>query len=333
MVKQTENKKVLSCSPRITKISFAGRVVAAIRQHIQQLFSSFSDLWKTPFSTLMTIFVLALALSLPSVFHLIYKNAENVTAQWDGASEISLFLNKDISEQRIQVLINKLALYNDIDSVTYISPHQALKEFKEISSFSNALNYLDENPLPAVLVVVPTKVAMTSAGSKLLVAKLQHEKERGQEIDLVRADLEWIEKLQGIFVLLVDIVVAIASLLLISVLLIVSNTIRLNILNQRDEIEVLKLVGATNSFIQRPYLYVGAWYGLLGGVIAWLLTLVMVTWLQSAITSLMGLYQLQFDVSVLNIEEVAILLAIATTLGFVASYVSVKQYLVKIEPK
>jgi cell division transport system permease protein len=329
MANKMEDRKVLSGSPRITKVSFLGRVSAVISQHFQQVFTSFSELWKTPFATLMTIFVLGLALSLPSVFHVLYKNAERVTGQWDGASEISLFLNKDISEPRVQVLINKLALYNDIDSVTYISRHQALEEFKEMSSFSKALNYLDENPLPAVLVVVPTKDAMTSAGSKLLVAKLQRE----QGIDLVRVDLDWIEKLQAILELLIDIVIAIAALLLISVLLIVSNTIRLNILNHRDEIEVLKLVGATNSFIQRPYLYAGAWYGLLGGTIAWLLTVALVTWLQSGVMSLMGLYQLQFEVSLLDFKEVAILFCVATLLGFVASYISVKQYLVKIEPK
>jgi cell division transport system permease protein len=329
MANQMEDKKILSGSPRITKVSFLGRVSAVIRQHFQQVFSSFSELWKTPFATLMTIFVLGLALSLPSAFHVLYKNAERVTGQWDGASEISLFLKKDISEPRVQVLINKLALYNDIDSVTYISRHQALEEFKEMSSFSKALNYLDENPLPAVLVVVPTKEAMNAAGSKLLVAKL----EREQGIDLVRVDVDWIEKLQAILSLLVDIVIAIAVLLLISVLLIVSNTIRLNILSQRDEIEVLKLVGATNSFIQRPYLYVGAWYGLLGGVIAWLLTFAMVTWLQSGVMSLMGLYQLQFEISLMSFNEVMTLFGAATGLGFVASYVSVKQYLVKIEPK
>lgn len=329
MAKKMEKKKILSGSPRIKKVSLLGRISAVIHQHFQQVFSSFSELWKTPFSTLMTIFVLGLALSLPSVFHVLYKNAERVTGQWDGASEISLFLKKEISEQRVQVLINKLALYNDIDSVTYISRHQALEEFKEMSSFSTALNYLDENPLPAVLVVVPTKNAMTPAGSKLLVAKLKRE----EGIDLVRVDVDWIEKLQAILSLLVDIVIAIAILLLASVLLIVSNTIRLNILNQRDEIEVLKLVGATNSFIQRPYLYAGAWYGLLGGLIAWLLTFVMVTWLQSGVMNLMGLYQLQFEISIFNSEEVATLLGVATVLGFIASYISVKQYLVKIEPK
>tara|TARA_R110001583_G_scaffold125319_3_gene276878 strand:+ start:1584 stop:2573 length:990 start_codon:yes stop_codon:yes gene_type:complete len=329
MANKMEDRKVLSGSPRITKVSFFGRVSAVINQHVQQVFSSFSEIWKTPFATIMTICVLGLALSLPSVFHVLYKNAERVTGQWDGASEISLFLKKDISEPRVQVLINKLALYNDIDSVTYISRHQALEEFKEMSSFSKALNYLDENPLPAVLVVVPTKEAMNSAGSKLLVAKL----EREQGIDLVRVDVDWIEKLQAILSLMVDIVISIAVLLLISVLLIVSNTIRLNILNQRDEIEVLKLVGATNSFIQLPYLYIGAWYGLLGGAVAWLLTFAMVTWLQSGVMSLMGLYQLQFKVSLLNFEEVAILLSVATVLAFIASYISVKQYLVKIEPK
>lgn len=329
MANQMEDKKVLSGSPRITKVSFFGRVSAAVRQHFQQVFASLSELWKTPFATLMTVFVLGLALSLPSVFHVLYKNAEKVTGMWDGASEISLFLKKDISEPRVQVLINKLALYNDIDSVTYISRHQALEEFKEMSSFSTALNYLDENPLPAVLVVVPTKAAKTSAGSKLLVAKLQRE----EGIDLVRVDVDWIEKLQAILSLLVDVVIAIAVLLLASVILIVSNTIRLNILSQREEIEVLKLVGATNAFIQRPYLYAGAWYGLLGGVIAWILTLGMVSWLQSGVMSLMGLYQLQFSISLLNLNEVAVLFAIATGLGFIASYISVKQYLVKIEPK
>jgi cell division transport system permease protein len=329
MANQMEHKKVLSGSPRITKVSFFGRVSAVIRQHFQHIFSSFYELWKTPFATLMTIFVLGLALSLPSVFHVLYKNAERVTGQWDGASEISLFLKKDISEPNVQILINRLALFPDIDSVTYISQHQALEEFKEMSSFAKALSYLDENPLPAVLVVVPTKDAMDSVGNNLLVKKL----ERLQGIDLVRVDVDWIGKLQAILSLLIDIVIAIAVLLLLSVLLIVSNTIRLNILSQRDEIEVLKLVGATNSFIQLPYLYIGAWYGFLGGIIAWALTFAMVTWLQSGVMSLMSLYQLQFEISLLNLEEVAILLAVATGLAFIASYISVKQYLVKIEPK
>jgi len=310
-------------------VSFVGRVSAAIHQHTEQFFGSFRELWKTPFSTLMTILVLALALSLPSIFQVVYKNVIRVNGQWDSASEVSLFLKKGISEQRVQVLINKLGLYEDIETVTYITSHQALEEFKEMSGFSKALNYLSENPLPGVLVVVPTENAKNIAGSKLLVAKLQRE----AGIDFVNVDTDWIEKLQAILALVVDIAFAVAVLLLMAVLLIVSNTIRLNILNQRAEIEVLKLVGATNRFIQRPFLYVGAWYGLLGGCIALLLTFTMVQWLQSGVANVVGLYQAQFNIVMLNIEEITILLGLSTFLGFIAAYISVKQYLVKIEPK
>lgn len=328
MIKKN-TKKVLSGSPRITKVSFLGRLFAAINQHTEQFFSSFTELWKTPFSTLMTILVLGLALSLPSIFQVSYKNIESVNGQWDSASEVSLFLKKDLSEQRVQVLINKLGLYENIETVTYITNHQALKEFKEMSGFSKALDYLSENPLPGVLVIVPTEKAKNSAGSKLLVAKLQRE----ADIDFVKVDTDWVEKLQAILSLVVDIVFAVALLLLMAVLLIVSNTIRLNILNQRAEIEVLKLVGATNSFIQRPFLYAGAWYGLLGGCVALLLTFIMVQWLQSGVANLVGLYQSQFDILMLNPEEMATLIGLSTFLGFIASYISVKQYLVKIEPK
>ncbi len=329
MAKQTVKKNPLSGSPRISKVSFAGRIRAFFQQNIQQCFSSFSDLWKTPFATLMTILVLGVALSLPSVFHLLYKNTERVGSQWDKASEISLFLKKDISEQRVQVLINKLGLYKEIERVTHITRHQALQEFKDMSGFSKALSYLDENPLPDVLVVVPVPQAMNIAASKLLVAKLKRE----PDVNFVRVDIDWIEKLNSILSVIVDIVIAIVVLLLLSVLLVVSNTIRLNILNQRSEIEVLKLVGATNHFIQRPFLYAGAWYGLLGGLIAWLLTFALVQWLQSGVINLMALYQVEFKISTMNLEEVAMLIGVASFLGFTASYISVKQYLGKIEPK
>jgi len=329
MATNPRRHKKSSTSPRINKVSFLGRIKASLGQHVEQLFSSFFELWRTPFATLMTILVLGIALSLPTVFHVMYKNVETVTGQWDSASEISLFLKKNISEERVQVLINRLGLYDDIESVTYISSHQALEEFKEISGFSKALDYLDKNPLPAVLVVIPVKSAMNAAGSKLLVAKL----EREQDIDLVRVDIEWIEKLQAIFSLMVDVVVGIAGLLLLSVLLIVSNTIRLNILNQRSEIEVMKLVGATNRFIQLPYIYIGAWYGFLGGVIAWLFSIILVLFLHASVMSLTSVYQVQYEIISLTFKESLILVATGATLGFIASLISVKQYLVQIEPK
>jgi len=328
MRKKTDIRKKPSASTKINKVSFLGRANATISQHFQQFVNSFFELWKTPFATLMTILVLGVALSLPTIFHVTYKNVERISGQWDSASEISLFLKKDIPQERVQVLINKLGLYKEIETVTYISSHQALQEFKELSGFSKALDHLDKNPLPSVLVVVPTKSAMNTVGTKFLVAKL----EREQDIDLVRVDLDWIEKLQAIFYLIVDVVVGIATLLLLSVLLIVSNTIRLNILNQRDEIEVMKLVGATNSFIQLPYIYIGAWYGFLGGVIAWLFSLILIFWLESGVDNLTGLYQTKFQIISLSFNGALVLFATSALLGVIASLISVKQYLVKIEP-
>jgi len=327
MAKQQAIKNTVS--PRITKVSFGRRLCAYFLQHFQQIFSSFSELWRTPFSTLMTILVLGISLSVPSVFHVLYKNTESISSQWDKASEISLFLKKDISSQRVQVLINKLSLYDEIETVTLITSHQALEEFKNISGFSKALTYLGENPLPDVLVVVPTENSMNLAASKLLVAKLKRE----QNVDLVQVDLEWIEKLQTILSVAVDIVVAISALLLLSVLLVVINTIRLNILQQRPEIEVLKLVGATNRFIQRPYLYGGLWCGFLGGCLAWLFTYISIESMESGITNLMDLYKVDFYLTLLNVNEVGVLIAASSMLGLFASYISVKQYLVKIEPK
>jgi len=329
MSEQQKNSKVLSGSPRIPKISLMGRMSVSFRHNIQILFSSFNTLWKTPFATCMTIAVLGMALSLPSVFTVIYKNIERGSGQLNGAFEISLFLKKNMPEQQIQVLINKLALYNDISLVTYISRGQALKEFKEMSNFSKALNYLDENPFPAVLVIIPTKAGENISGNKLLVSKLQRE----EGVDLVRVDAEWIEKLQAMVSLGVKIVTGIAMLLLVSVLLIISNTIRLNILNQRVKIEIFKLLGATNNFIQLPYLYVGAWYGFLAGLMAWLLTIGMVEWLQGSVAKVMSLYQITYKISMMDVRDIVTLIGVATLLGFVASYVSVKQYLVKIEPK
>jgi len=327
MAKQQAIKNTVS--PRITKVSFGRRLCAYFLQHFQQIFSSFSELWRTPFSTLMTILVLGISLSVPSVFHVLYKNTESISSQWDKASEISLFLKKDISSQRVQVLINKLSLYDEIETVTLITSHQALEEFKDISGFSKALTYLGENPLPDVLVVVPTAGSMNIAASKFLVAKLKRE----QNVDLVRIDLEWIEKLQTILSVAVDIVVAISALLLFSVLLVVINTIRLNILQQRPEIEVLKLVGATNRFIQRPYLYSGLWCGVLGGCVAWLFTYIAIESMESGITNLMDLYKVDFHITLLSFDELGVLIAASSFLGLFASYISVKQYLVKIEPK
>src|SRR5699024_4423570 len=127
-------------------------------------------------------------------------------------------------------------------------------------------------------------------------------------VDTARLDMAWLARLSGIVDLLRQAVMGMAVLLLAGVLLVVRNTLRLNILNSRYEIEVMKLVGATDRFIQRPFLYVGLWYGIIGGLLAWWLTLVMVFWLSHKVNALAALYQSDFDLVGLSLEESLLLI-------------------------
>lgn len=319
---------LLGSSPRIAKVPWYKRFLMYWVNHFQQAVGSLGELWRTPMASLMTMAVLGISLALPASFHLLLKNAERVTASWDNAAEVSLFLQPGLSEKTTQNFIQRISLYSEVEAVTYISKEQAITEFREMSGFGNALDYLDENPLPAVVQVTPKPQHASPAGAKLLLAKLQQEK----EVEQGKLDIEWLERLHGIISLAVDSVVAIAFLLLASVLLIVGNTIRLNILNRRTEIEVMKLVGATDSFIHRPFLYTGLWYGLIGGMIAWVLTSSLVLWMESAVIRVAGLYQSDFRLLGLSLAEFLFMLGLASLLGLISSYVTVKRHIHLIEP-
>ncbi|RJG37555.1 permease-like cell division protein FtsX [Motilimonas pumila] len=315
-------------SPRITKVPIHKRFVMFWVNHFQHAVGTLGELWRTPMASLMTMAVLGVSLALPASFHLLLKNAERVTASWDNAAEVNLYLHQGLNDKTTQNLIKRISLYPEVETVTYISQSQALREFKEMSGFGNALDFLESNPLPATVQVTPTEQHSSPAAAKLLLVKLQREK----EVEQGKLDIEWLERLHGIITLVVDSVVAVAFLLLSSVLLIVGNTIRLNILNRRDEIEVMKLVGATDAFIQRPFLYTGLWYGIIGGMIGWLLTSSMVLWMESTVKQVAGLYQSDFRLLGLSLSEFVFMILLSAVLGLLASYVSVKRHIRLIEP-
>lgn len=172
-----------------------------------------------------------------------------MTASWNSAAEISLFINEGRSERTIQSLITRIETYPEVSDVNYINRDQALEEFQSLSGFGEALAYLDENPLPAVVTVTPSLKYSSPAGARQLLGKLEQE----AEVSFGRLDIEWLERLQAVVKLLERTVLAIAALLVLAVVLVIGNTIRLAIMNRRTEIEVMKLVGATEAFIQRPF--------------------------------------------------------------------------------
>ena len=297
-------------------------------RHIQQAIGSLGDLWRTPFTSVMTVFVLGISLALPATMHLFVKNAQQVSEQWDSASQITLFLKLSVNDKSAQNLVKRLKLYPEVTDVHYISAKQALKEFKILSGFGQSLEYLEKNPLPATILVIPTNRASQADAANELLAKLTQER----EVDQAKLDLEWLTRLEAIAQLIKDIVSGVALLLCLSVVLIVGNTIRLAILSQQDAIAIMKLVGATDSFIQRPFLYSGFWYGIFGGILSWVVVSLLAQYLSTAVGNLTDLYQSNFQLQGLAFSEAAMLIILAVLLGLVGSYISVRNHIRAIEP-
>jgi len=309
-------------------VSLKQRILAIPIRHLQQAIGSLGDLWRTPVASVMTILVLGISLTLPTTLHLFVKNAEKITQQWHSASEITLFLKLSTSEKNAQNLLQKLRLFPEIAKVKYISAEQALTEFKVLSGFGQALDYIDKNPLPATILVTPTKRAGQANTAKKLLAKL----EKQHEVAQGKLDLEWLTRLEAMAKLIQDIVISLAFLLCLSVVLIIGNTIRLAILNQKDAIAVMKLVGATDQFIQRPFLYSGMWYGIFGGIFAAIAETLLAYYLTGAINNLTDLYNSNFVLQGLTFSESLWLILVAIVLGLVGSYISVRQHIRLIEP-
>jgi len=304
------------------------RVLTFPARHIQQAVGSLGDLWRTPFTSVMTVFVLGISLALPATLHLFVKNAQQVSEQWDSASQITLFLKLSTSEKSAKNLVKRIKLYPEVDKVHYISAKKALKEFKILSGFGQSLEYLDKNPLPATLLVTPTQRSSQANAANELLVKLKQER----EVEQGKLDLEWLTRLEAMAQLIKDIVLGVALLLCLSVVLIVGNTIRLAILNEKEAIAIMKLVGATDRFIQQPFLYSGIWYGIFGGLLSWLAVSLLAQYLSGAISQLTELYQSNFQLQGLTFSDALTLIAFAVLLGLIGSYISVRKHIKAIEP-
>ena len=214
-----------------------------------------------PLSALMTIAVIAIALALPAGLQLMVANGRALSGQWDGAIEIAVYLKQDITPAAAGELADSLRDDPGLGSVRVIPADEALEEFRESSGFGAALDALTENPLPNLLLLTPAD----GHDSAEAVAALSDRLRKELPADIVQADTEWVARFHAMLDVVRRVVALAGAMLALGVVLIVGNTIRLDIQNRRDEIEVAKLIGATDGFIRRPFLYSGFWYGLFGG--------------------------------------------------------------------
>jgi cell division transport system permease protein len=314
---------------QITQISSFQRIVMFFVSHARQALHSLGELWRSRAASMMTVGVLGLSITLPSTLFVLVKNAENVSAGWEQASEISLFLKTNVKQVSAEQLLARIRLWPEIDSIEYIPADKALEEFKQLSGFGDAIAYLDKNPLPNVVLVTPTSKHAAPTAARILLDKLRKER----EVDIGKLDLEWLERLHAILDVAKNLVAVIAILLFLAVVLIIGNTIRLNILSKKDEILVMKLVGATDAFIQRPFMYTGFWYGLLGGLLACLTVTTLLWWMSSSVSAVSELYQKEFNLTGVDTETLLVMLGMSVFLGLAGSMLSVRRHVMEIEPK
>lgn len=295
-------------------------------RHAQVLFFSIGQLARTPLTTLMTLAVIGITLALPTSLYVLFDNLQRASHGWDAGVQISLFLKHDTSERAASALVDKVRGMPQVAAVEYISRAQALTEFKRLSGFGDALDVLDNNPLPPVLVVRPTP------GSPSQVQALVQALSRLSDVDLAQLDLEWIKRLHAMLTIAQRGVLILAGLLALAVLLIIGNTIRLAILNRRSEIEVIKLIGGTDAFIRRPFLYSGLLQGFFGAVVAWLLVSLGLLLLSGPVRDLAGLYGSRFELGGLGLENALWLLLAGASLGWLGSRLAVSRHIRSIEP-
>jgi cell division transport system permease protein len=276
----------------------------------------------------MIVLVIAVTLALPAAINVVVKNAQSVSSSWNNALDFSVYLKLGISVSEAEGLARLIRQRADVESVDLITADAALAEFKLASGFGDALDQLGDNPLPHTLVVRPSP---GNTGASLTL--LQEEIGNLPETDLVQVDTEWVQRFHAIL----DIVrkaLAIGSALLgIAIVVIIGNTIRLDIENRREEIEVTKLIGASNAFVRRPFLWTGFWYGLLGGTSALLLVQYGLYLLKEPMTRLAGLYQGNITVATLGASESLTIIGAAVFLGLFASWVTAARHMRRIEPR
>jgi cell division transport system permease protein len=305
----------------------AGSVSVWFLLHVSTCVGALGRLARQPFASLMTVLVIAVTLALPASMHLVIKNAQSIGNNWENALDFSVYLQSNVAlndATRLGALIEQRA---DVANVTVVSAQQALEEFKSASGFGSALDHLQTNPLPHTLIVRPS-----GANTEESMILLHEELGNLPESDLVQIDTVWVQRFHAILNILRRAIAIGAGLLGVAIVVIIGNTIRLDIQNRREEIEVTKLIGASNAFVRRPFLYSGFWYGLGGGLLALALVGYGLYALEQPVRRLAGLYNSTFSVLDLNLSESFTIIGIGVLLGLAGSWLAAARHMRRIEP-
>ncbi len=299
------------------------RIHRWLENHLRAFLFGLGELLRAPVASLMTLLVIGIAMAFPAGMFALLQNIQELAKQWHNDPTISVYLQPNVSDAQANELVTRLQQRREVAEVNYISPQQGLEEFKKQAGVQAALKNLPTNPLPGIIIITPKITIKSKADIQPLLSSLS----QLPNIDTSQLDTVWIERLYELMTLGKRITYGMMILFGIGVALIVGNTMRMVTQSHRQEIVVLKLVGATAAFIRRPMLYRGALYGFLGGFIACLLVSLFFWWLQAPAQRLAASYHDHWQLQSLSYAAgIAIIMACAF-LGLLGSWFSVQHYL------
>lgn len=321
-----DNKRVPT-GASTQEIGFKKSFESWLAHHQQVAVETLIRLLQNPFSSVLTWFVIAIALTLPGALWMGLDNSSQLTNQFQASGRITIYLKPAVSVDQGRALSTRIKQLDNVISTEFIDADAALAEFRENSGLEAALDFLPNNPLPSIIYVEPPLGLNTEQVQKLLAQlKDQH------IVDSVQLDIAWVERLHSILALAERTVLVLGSLLALAIVLVVGNTIRLAIAARVDEIRVVKLVGGTNAWVRRPFLYTGLWYGMIGGLLAWLLLIICWLILRGPTAELAMLYGSHFRLKPLSASAAMVILSSAMLLGWLGAWWSVSRHLGEIEP-
>jgi cell division transport system permease protein len=297
-------------------------------QHKRAIKIALSDLFRRPLASLMTILVLAIALALPATLLALLNLGEQLTSEWSSERTVTLFLKSDTDAEAALLLSATIEEMEGVDSTELRTSADALAEFRLYSGFGDALDALEENPLPNHILIRPSESSDNDA-IKLLVNSLA----TLPESDLVEYDQAWVERLNSFTETARRFADALAAALAIAIAMIIGNTIRLEIATRHSEIEITRLVGGTDGFIRRPFLYTGMLYGFSGALLGWLLVSLLLLFLKSPLHELETLYATSLPLRPFDLQRLALLLPAGILLGMLGAALTVGRHLVTIQPE
>lgn len=291
--------------------------------------SVWQDLLKRKFGTFLTILVIAVSLTIPTISYLLWKNTSQAVSQFYPEPELTVYLHKNLAEHDVNSVVENIRRFETekMEAFNYISRQQSMDEFRSWSStLGDALDILDDNPLPAVVVLKPKKEF--SSTNQMITFRDALQQIKG--VQDVRMDNDWITKLAAISDMIARIAITCTILMFVAVFLVIGSSVRSDVANRRASIDVMQLLGATDYFISRPFIYVAMIYGFWGSLLALLFSSMTIDYFTGAVRYVTDMFTVKFEIHGFNFSEILLIVVSTVFLGWLSANIATNRYIQKI---